>query len=151
MAGKALNSLSSNDWVLLRTNAARCTFRLGDEIIREGEQLDSLYIIVRGEASVELAGTVSRTIVATLGPGDICGEMAFLQQSRASAAVIAKDMEVEVEKINVQQLRETLNAFPGLGSRFYFSLALTLSRRLKATSQELAREMRLRDQCEAEP
>lgn len=150
MAGKGLN-LSSNDWVLLRTKAVRYTFRLGEEIIREGDRLDSFYVIVRGEASVELAGTGSRTIVATLGPGDICGEMAFLEQTRASATVIAKDLEVEVEKINAQELRETLNAFPGLGARFYFSLALILSQRLKATSRELAREMRLRDQCEMRP
>ena len=151
MVGKGLNCLSSNDWVLLRTKAVACTFRLGEEIIREGDRPDSLFIIRRGEASVELAGTNSRTIVATLGPNDICGEMAFLEQTRASAAVIAKDMEVEVEKINAQQLRETLEHFPGLGARFYFSLALILAQRLKATSRELAREMRLRDQCQSEP
>ena len=151
MAGKGLNYLSSNDWVLLRTKAVSCQFRLGEEIIREGDRLDSLYIIRRGEASVELAGTGSRTIVARLGPDDICGEMAFLEQTRASAAVIAKDLEVEVDKINVQELREILDAFPGMGARFYFSLALILSHRLKATSQELAREMRLRDRCEARP
>jgi CRP-like cAMP-binding protein len=151
MAGKGLDYLSSNDWVLLRTKAVPCTFRLGDEIIREGDRLDSLYIIRRGEASVELAGTGSRTIVARLGPNEICGEMAFLEQTRASAAVIAKDLEVEVEKINAQELRETLEHFPGLSARFYFSLALILSQRLKTTSRELAREMRLRDQCESKP
>jgi CRP-like cAMP-binding protein len=150
MAGKGLDYLSSNDWVLLRAKAVPCTFRLGEEIIREGDWLDSLYLIRRGEASVELAGTGSRSIVARLGPNDICGEMAFLEQTRASAAVVAKDLEVEVEKINAEELRETLEHFPGLGTRFYLSLALILSQRLKATSRELAREMRLRDQCESE-
>lgn len=151
MAGKGLNYLNANDWVLLRTRAVRCIFRLGEEIIGQGDSLDSLYIIRRGEASVELGGTGSRTIVATLGPNDICGEMAFLEQTRASAAVIAKDLEVEVEKISAQELRETLDAFPGLGARFYLSLAMILSQRLKVTSRELAREMPLRDQCEMKP
>ena len=150
MTGKGLK-LSANDWVLLRTKAVRCTYRLGDEIIREGDLLDSLYIIRRGEASVELAGTGSRTIVAVLQADDICGEMAFLEQTRASAAVIARDTEVEVEKIPTVELREILRLFPGFAARFYLSLALILSHRLKATSRELAREMRLRDQCEAEP
>jgi CRP-like cAMP-binding protein len=149
MDGKALNYLSANDWVLLRAKAVPRTFRLGEEIIREGDWLDSVYFIRRGEASVELAGTGSRTIVARLGPNDICGEMAFLEQTRASATVIAKDMEVEVEKINAQELRDTLDAFPGLGARFYLTLALILSNRLKATSRELAREMKLRDRCES--
>jgi extracellular factor (EF) 3-hydroxypalmitic acid methyl ester biosynthesis protein len=150
MTGKGLK-LSANDWVLLRTKAVRCTYRLGEEIIREGDLLDSLYIIRRGEASVELAGTGSRTIVATLQANDICGEMAFLEQTRASAAVIARDTEVEVEKIKTDELREILGMFPGFAARFYLSLALILSQRLKLTSRELAREMRLRDQPQGEP
>lgn len=150
MTGKGLK-LSANDWVLLRTKAVRCTYRLGEEIIREGDLLDSLYIIRRGEASVELAGTGSRTIVATLQVNDICGEMAFLEQTRASAAVIARDTEVEVEKIKTDELREILGMFPGFAARFYLSLALILSQRLKLTSRELAREMRLRDQRQGEP
>jgi CRP-like cAMP-binding protein len=145
MGGKGLEYLSANDWVLLRSKADRRTYKLGDEIIREGDRLDSLYIIRRGEASVELADTGSRSIVATLGPNEICGEMSFLEQTWASAAVIARDVEVEVEKIDAQELREMLDSFPGLGARFYLSLALILSHRLKATSRELAREMRLRD------
>jgi CRP-like cAMP-binding protein len=124
------------------------TFKLGDEIIRQGDWVDSLYVIRRGEVSVELADTGSRVIVATLGPGDICGDMAFLQQGKATAAVVAKDEEVEVEAINVHELRQILEAFPRLASRFYLSLALVLAQRLKATSRELAREMTLRDRRE---
>jgi hypothetical protein len=41
--------------------------------------------------------------------------------------------------------RAIVEAFPRLASRFYPSLALILSQRLKATSLELAREMTLRD------
>ena len=94
---------------------------------------------------MELAGTGSRAIVAGLGPEDICGDMAFLEQGKATAAVVAKDEEVEVEEIKAHALREILEAFPGLASRFYRSLALVLVRRLKATNEELAREMALRD------
>jgi CRP-like cAMP-binding protein len=143
--GKGLQYLSANDWVLLRSKAERRTYRLGEEIIRQGDRQDSLYIVRRGEVSVELADSGTRSIVATLGPNEICGEMSFLEQTWASAAVIARDVEVEVEKIGVQELREMLDSFPGLGARFYLSLALILSHRLKATSRELAREMRLRD------
>jgi CRP-like cAMP-binding protein len=148
MAGNALHHLTSNDWILIQAKAVQRTFKLGDEIIRQGDWVDSLYVIRRGEVSVELADTGSRVIVATLGPGDICGDMAFLQQGKATAAVVAKDEEVEVEAINVHELRQILEAFPRLASRFYLSLALVLAQRLKATSRELAREMTLRDRRE---
>jgi CRP-like cAMP-binding protein len=145
MAGKGLTYLSSNDWVLLQSKTVRRNYKLGDEIIREGDRVENLYIIRSGEASVELAGTGSRTIVATLGPNDVCGDMAFLEQSRATAAVVAKEVKVEVEEINAQELHAILEAFPGLAARFYLSLAVILAERLKVTSRELAREMRLRD------
>jgi CRP-like cAMP-binding protein len=37
-------------------------------------------------------------VIATLSAGDVCGEMAFLGDSTATAAVVAKD-EVEVDAI----------------------------------------------------
>jgi CRP-like cAMP-binding protein len=79
--------------------------------------------------------------VAKLGTGDICGEIGFLEKGRATAAVIAKDEEVEADEINASELRELFEAFPRLASRFYLSLALMLAQRLKDTSRELARVM----------
>ena len=87
---------------------------------------------------MELAATSSRVIVASLGPEDICGDIAFLDNGRATAAVVAKDSEVEVDEINSQELREIFEAFPRLASRFYLSLAVILAQRLKDTSRELA-------------
>jgi len=145
MAGNRLSYLTENDWVLIRAKAVRRTFKLGEEIVRQGSWGDSIYIIRRGEASVELAGTGSRVIVAALGPEDVCGEIAFLEHGKATAAVVAKDEEVEVDEINARGLREILESFPRLASRFYLSLALVVAQRLKSTSRELAREMTLRD------
>jgi extracellular factor (EF) 3-hydroxypalmitic acid methyl ester biosynthesis protein len=151
MASRGLQCLNPNDWILIRTKAIPRIYKLGEEIIREGESIDRLFIIRRGEASVELAGTGTRTIVASLGPNDVCGEIAFLEQGRATAAVIASDQEVEVEEIHAQELRDLLEAFPRLAARFYLSVALVLSQRLRATSRELATEMRLRDRCGSSP
>jgi CRP-like cAMP-binding protein len=148
MSGNSLHYLTGNDWVLIQAKATRRNFKLGDEIICQGAWGDSLYIIRRGEASVELAGTGSRTVVAMLGPEDVCGDMAFLEQGRASAAVVAREEVVEVDQITARELGEIMEAFPRLASRFYRSLALVLVRRLKITTGELAREMALRDRHE---
>src|ERR1017187_1507806 len=119
MGGNRLQYLTANDWVLVQAKASRRTFKLGDEIIRQGEFGNSIYIIRRGEASVELAGTGSRAIVASLGPDDICGDMAFLEKSGATAAVVAKDEEVEADEIPAPELQALFEAFPRLASRFY--------------------------------
>ena len=148
MAGNRLHYLTANDWVLIQSKASRRVFKLGNEITRQGELSRGIYIIRRGEGSVELAGTGSRSILASLGPDDICGEISFLEQSKATAAVIASDEEVEADEIEARELRAMFVAFPGLASRFYLSLAMILAQRLRVTSKELAREMALRDRRE---
>jgi CRP/FNR family cyclic AMP-dependent transcriptional regulator len=145
MAGHRLQFLTANDWVLIQAKVKRRVFKLGEEIIRQGDQSNSMHIIRRGEASVELAGNGSRAMVAMLGPDEVCGEIAFLERGRSSAAVVACDEEVEVDEIQAKELRSLFEAFPGLASRFYQSLSMILAHRLRSTSKELAREMSVRD------
>lgn len=57
----------------------------GDIVTREGDPGDTAYIIVSGEAEVTIEG---RT-VATVGPGEIVGEMALLDGSPRVATVAA--------------------------------------------------------------
>src|SRR5260370_26510147 len=103
MTGNRLRYLTADDWVLIHAKAVRRTFKLGEEIIRQGDWGDSIYIIRRGEACVELAATGSRAIVARLGPEDVCGGMAFLGRGKASAAVVAKEEQVEAGQIKAQE------------------------------------------------
>jgi CRP/FNR family transcriptional regulator, cyclic AMP receptor protein len=135
-----LQDLTRNDWTLIESKAKRMSLKLGQEIIKEGARIDHLYILRCGSASVELEGTTARAEIATLGAGDVCGEMAFLGDSTATAAVVAKD-EVEVDAIWADDLRELTAVFPGFGVRFYRSLAALLAQRLRETSKELLREM----------
>ena len=135
-----LQDLTRNDWTLIESKAKRMSIRLGQEIIREGAQIDHFYILRCGSASVELEGTTSRSVIAALRAGDVCGEMAFLEDRTATAAVVAKD-EVEVDAIWADDLRQLIAAFPGFGARFYRSLAVILAQRLRQTSRELLREI----------
>ena len=117
MPRSTLQDLTRNDWTLIESKAKRISLKLGQEIIKEGARVDHLYILRCGSASVELEGTVARAVIATLSSGDVCGEMAFLGDSTATAAVVAKD-EVEADAIWADDLRELVAVFPGfaLGS-----------------------------------
>ena len=145
MANNRLLYLTPDDWTLLNAKAKRRTFKLGDEIISEGSWGDKIYIVRKGCATVELAGSKSKSIVALLGADEICGDMAFVEKGKATAAVIASDEVVEVDEIYAEDLRNLFEAFPRMAIRFYRSLTLILARRLRDTSRELAREMNLRE------
>jgi CRP/FNR family transcriptional regulator, cyclic AMP receptor protein len=140
MSHSTLQDLTRNDWTLIESKAKRISVKLGQEIIKEGVRIDHLYVLRSGSASVELEGTTSRAVIATLSADDVCGEMAFLGDSTATAAVVAKD-EVELDAIWADDLRQLIAVFPGFGTRFYRSLAVILAQRLRQTSRELLREM----------
>ncbi|MEQ2009486.1 MAG: cyclic nucleotide-binding domain-containing protein [Limisphaerales bacterium] len=57
----------------------------GATVLNEGRHNESFYIVYEGEFGVRTAGAQ----VATLGPGDVCGEISLLQGTAASADVAA--------------------------------------------------------------
>ena len=121
-----LQFLSANDWILITDKAARTTFKKDERLIGRGAQLQTLYLLIKGTATVNILGET----IAHIGPGEVCGEMAFLESSFASATVIAED-EVETYAVGWATLADLFQLFPHLASRFYRSLAVNLSRRLR--------------------
>ena len=121
-----LSYLSPNDWTLIIDRAKQVTFKPKEVIIQQGISSKILYLIASGKVGVTIWGTQ----LARLGAGEICGEMAFLEDSIPSATAIAED-EVQAFAVEWQSLMELFELFPHLASRFYRSLAVNLSRRLR--------------------
>jgi CRP/FNR family cyclic AMP-dependent transcriptional regulator len=121
-----LQYLTQNDWVLMTDKAKQVTFKSGEKLLQEGKQTRVLYLLSAGKANILVSGTR----IAQIGSGEICGEMAFLENSVPSATVIAKD-EIKAYAIEWEVLYDLFELFPHLASRFYRSLALNLSRRLR--------------------
>jgi CRP-like cAMP-binding protein len=72
----------------------------------------------------------SQTASPEIGPGEICGEMSFLEDTTANVSVIA-NQDVEAFHLDRATLERLFELFPHLASRFYQSLAVNLSRRLR--------------------
>lgn len=126
-AKNRLEYLTQNDWALIVDRATRSVFKSGEVLIQQGKQTKTVYLLVSGNARVEGS---SKAFLAEIGPGEVCGEMAFLENGVASATVTAAD-EVEACAIGWSTLLDLFELFPHLGSRFYRSLAVNLSRRLR--------------------
>jgi len=119
--------LSPNDWNLIVDKARRVSFKTGDKIVRRGEKTNGVHLILEGTAFVELPAQVR---FPAIGPGEVCGEMSFLDELPASANVVA-DEPVEALFLDRPTLSSLFELFPHLGSRFYRSLAVSLSHRLR--------------------
>jgi CRP-like cAMP-binding protein len=126
-AKDGLAHLTPNDWALIVDKALRVRFDKGQSIIQMGKRPKGVYLLLKGTAKVEIP---SQNTFRVVGPGEIFGEMSFLEDAPASANVVA-DAPVEAYQIDHPTLQQLFELFPHLGSRFYRSLATNLSRRLR--------------------
>ncbi|HMF90692.1 MAG TPA: cyclic nucleotide-binding domain-containing protein [Candidatus Angelobacter sp.] len=124
-----LRYLTSNDWALLRSKSRRVTYKPREIIIAINSRPNSLFMVVSGTAAVEV---VRGTPLAKLSTGEIFGEMAFIENAAASASVVAES-EMVVDVLDLTVLGELFSNFPHLEARFFKSLALLLSQRLRST------------------
>jgi len=126
-ARNRLEYLTPNDWILIVDRAKRTPFKKDDVLLQAGKQHKTVYLLVKGSARVESAG---KAFIARLEPGEVCGEMAFLENHVASASVISTG-DLEVCAIDWSALHDLFELYPHMGSRFYRSLAVNLSRRMR--------------------
>ncbi len=135
--GNTLQFRTPNDWALLRDKARYVTLRKDEPLLVEGVMGKSIYILKSGTARVERKTAAGTAKVAVLGAGDLCGEMAFVEKGRYSASVVA-DGELTAEVFDTTALAALFEAFPHVGARFFRSVCLILSQRLRNTSAALA-------------
>ena len=121
-----LEFLTPNDWILFFDRAKDMQFTNGEKLLQQGRQTKIVHVITKGSVRIE-AGARR---VATLGPGQVCGEMAFLENGVASANAIAEG-DVATRSIEWAALSDLFEMFPHVASRFYQSLAVSLSQRLR--------------------
>jgi len=126
-ANNRLEYLTQNDWFLIADKAEQLEFKKGAKLLQQGTQTKSVYLLLKGTAVIQAD---SKTRIAQIGPGEICGDMAFLEHGEASATVIAEE-DVEAFAVHWSALEDLFGLYPHLASRFYRSLAVSLSRRLR--------------------
>jgi CRP/FNR family cyclic AMP-dependent transcriptional regulator len=126
-AKRGLTFLTANDWSLIADKAVKKQFKTGEAIIRKGQATQGIHILTRGSASVEIN---SRKTRVSIGPGEVCGEISFLDELAATVSVTAEEP-VTAYFLDRPTLQKLFELFPHLGSRFYHSLAIGLARRLR--------------------
>jgi CRP-like cAMP-binding protein len=119
--------LTPNDWALVADKAMRVTVRKGQMLVHRGKKSNGVYLLLKGRARVQIQ---MLGVLAEIGPGEICGEMSFLEDAPASADVVAQE-DVEAYQLDRSTLESLFELFPHLASRFYRSLATNLSHRLR--------------------
>lgn len=125
--------LNDADVALLAALGRVRTVPAGAVLIEQGQQLDRLYVLLDGHMEVAVAGIGT---VATLGAGEILGEMSFVDSSPTSATVQALD-DVRLLDMPRMALEARFAADPGFGMRFFRAIAVFLAERMRNTTARL--------------
>ena len=117
---------------LLAFTSERMAFKDGDVLFRQGEQGDSAYVIIGGEADVIVDTPKGPLTVAKLKRNDIVGEIAILCDVPRTATVKAAS-KLEAMVIAKDLFFRLIMEFPQLAVEIMRELA----RRLDATNRKL--------------
>lgn len=129
-----LSRLNDHDWARMQECGEIATFEAGATILSEGDASDTLFLVRDGEIRVERDIGGSMIELARVGVGGIFGEMSMLEKSAASASIVAT-RPVEIVRLGNATIEALIDEDEGFGFRFYQSLAVALSAKLRATNE----------------
>lgn len=112
-------------------------------LIRENEQVASLYIVLSGVLGVYLT-TADKRRIGTIGTGTVMGEISFVDDSPASATIIVEEKTLLLE-VGRDKLNAKIDADPRFATAFYKALAVTLTDKLRRANEKFAATETSRD------
>lgn len=131
-----LSGLSEPELERIAQVAIPRAFPKGAVVFHEGDDSDACYVIRRGEIRVTRQHPDGRAItLATLGEGEIVGELAMLDGEERSATVEALD-DIELLALSSKDMRGLLARNPAITAK----LVVALTRRVRDTNERVARQ-----------
>jgi glutaminase len=137
-AQELLGGLADDELALVEAAVEIIEVPAGEVVFREGDHADSIYFVLAGLVSVRLplASRGRDRRLASLGAGVAVGEMAFLDEGKRSADVVAERDSV-LARLSIEQLREIDRVAPRVTGTFSANLARNLSGRLRRANEQV--------------
>lgn len=129
--------LNFDETLALANLFQRQSVKKGDVIIEENALGQALYLIQSGQVGVFKGEGASREAIATLGAGELFGEMSLIENELTSASVVALEPAVLLV-IRRKDFEELLAGNKDIALKVYRTFCNTLSERLRRTSRELS-------------
>jgi CRP-like cAMP-binding protein len=113
------------------------TVRADKYLIRAKDQDSTLFAVEEGHLDIVVTRDGKQVVVATVGPGDVLGEVSFIDDSPRSVSVKAGEENAVVRAWDRKTLSETLAFEPQLLAKFSVALCELLVERLRDTARRV--------------
>ncbi|MBF0369070.1 MAG: MMPL family transporter [Magnetococcales bacterium] len=108
------------------------TFASGDLVVKQGSIGRSMALILSGNVDIIRHANGEAMKVAVLGPGQIFGEIGFVQETERTADVVAAS-EVEVLIFDYKTMNQKMKFFPHIIANLNLNISRVLANRLVET------------------
>lgn len=138
------DGLSTQQLAQVAAIATSADYRRGQDLMLESDPGDKVFFITEGrvDISVSLVGSNEKESIATIGTGEMVGEMILLGKNRRSANVTAKD-DVKVLIWNGSELNGLFQKDATIGFVVMRNVARHMAERLISTNQVLRNALTL--------
>lgn len=127
------SELAREELAALGAAAQRLDFTRDQVIFSMNEAPDGLYLVARGRVKVCVpTATGKEIILATLGPGEVFGEMALLDDAPRSASVVAQ-LPTTAYRLRRSDFSRLLEEHPSIARK----LLVELTRRLRRANAQV--------------
>lgn len=109
----------------------------GGYLIRASEVDATLFMIEDGHLDIMGIRDNKPAVVATVGPGDVLGEVSFIDDSPRTVSVKAGEEDVTVRAFDQRTLSEALGFEPALLAKFAVAMTELLVERLRDVSRRV--------------
>jgi len=134
---KLFSQLSPDELKDLRRITREQTFAAGQEIFKEGDPGDGIYIVRDGLVEISfLGGQTGRYVLTEAQPGDLLGEMAVIEDQPRSANAVARK-ETTLYFMPRTEILELVDRCPALA----MALLRDISHRLRSFNRQYLREV----------
>lgn len=130
-----LGHLSDSDIEWMIENGTKNTYYAGQHLVTQGEAIEDIHIVLTGNLRIFSEDRPGLDI-AQIGSGEIIGEMSFLDERPPSVSVVATD-DCSVYSISLERMKQYMEVNTRFAARFYYSIGLFLSDRLRKTTSRL--------------
>jgi CRP-like cAMP-binding protein len=110
--------------------------REGAHLIRAGESDSTLFAVEDGHLDIIGLDDGEQRVLATVGPGDVLGEVSFLDDSPRTVSVVAGE-DATVRAWDKRTLSEALGFEPQLLAKFAVAMSELLVERLRDISRRV--------------
>jgi CRP-like cAMP-binding protein len=113
------------------------TIRANDFLIRARDHDSTLFAVEEGHLDIVVRRDNKETVVATVGPGDVLGEVSFIDDSPRTVSVKAGEENAVVRAWDKKTLSAALAREPELLAKFSVALCELLVERLRDTARRV--------------